>query len=665
MKQLSKRKVKERRKVGIVKAYISRAAAVRKLQVSLADFRRLCILKGIYPVEPKNKSKLTGGNTRRKTYFFARDIQMLMNEPIMYQFAEFKVFMKRLTRAKGRHDREKFQQVIDNKPFYKLDTVVRERYPRFVDALRDCDDALSMCFLFAMFPKGHGRPEDLIDLSRRLTIEFMHYVINSKSLRKVFISIKGYYYQAEIMGQKVTWVVPHQFVIDRVSNVDLNVMKTFTEFYITLLGFLNYRLYKSINAVYPPQIVAENIKDLKEAKGILDIAISKKQQNKRKSRDDEDDDEGGNSVQESRDDLIAALNKKIRITESKSVSNAESADQQPDVFDDEDEDDKTTSENKKEEEKMTFQQLLTLERLFDGLKFFLNREVPRESLTFVIRSFGGEVSWDKNLFPGATFDESDASITHQIVDRSSMPERRLDRVYIQPQWIYDSINMRMLLPTAEYLMGATLPPHLSPFVNEKRGDYVPPDKIKLINLRKQFEAEKASEERVKSGQAGVESDLETDTEFEKANTASESEDETSDAQSQQKKKLKTLTEKDRNDIDSFDSKRSRDRTTADRNRKKRERDSNKSTSRSKMSVKSGKLKVESKEEAKKKEDAEYRRMAIKMIPKKKKRLFDKITKTQKQRKQKTEKLRSKRRIVDAVKSRQSRGGGTKTSNRNK
>lgn len=630
MKQLSKRKVKERRKVGIVKAYISRAAAIKKLQIPLADFRRLCILKGVYPVEPKNKSKLTGGNTRRKTYFFTKDILMLMNEPILFKFWEFKVFMKRLTRAKGRHDLEKFQQVNDSKPIYKLDTIVKERYPRFVDALRDCDDALSMCFLFAMFPKGKNKPDDLIDLSRRLTIEFMHYVIQSKTLRKVFVTIKGYYYQAEIMGQTITWIVPHQFVIERVSNVDLNVMKTFTEFYITLLGFINFKLYKSINAVYPPQTISNSLKDLAKARGVLDGAMKKQRKRKYMEEDDE-------ATEDSRDELVSALNKNIRVNENKSVMQAESDDQQIDLFEEQDKE----GESKDKDKKLTLQQIMALEKLFSGLKFFLNREVPRESLTFVIRSFGGEVSWDTTLFPGATFDESDPSITHHIIDRDSLAERRVDRVYIQPQWVYDSVNMRMLLPTADYLMGATLPPHLSPFVSEKRGEYVPPDKTKLINLRKQFEAEKASEEKVRKGEAGVESELETDTEFEQ-----EAPSETEGDEDQPKNKKLRATEEDKNDIDSYDSKNSRSRL--EKNRKKRERDSNKSGSKSKMQVKHGKLTLEDKEELKRKEEAEHRKMGIMMIPKKKKRLFDKITKTQRQKNKKTEKMKAKRRIVDAV-----------------
>lgn len=42
------RKIKEGKK-GAVTKYISRARAIRKLQLSLKDFRRLCILKGVYP----------------------------------------------------------------------------------------------------------------------------------------------------------------------------------------------------------------------------------------------------------------------------------------------------------------------------------------------------------------------------------------------------------------------------------------------------------------------------------------------------------------------------------------------------------------------------------------------------------------------------------------
>jgi hypothetical protein len=58
------------------------------------------------------------------------------------------------------------------------------------------------------------------------------------------------------------------------------------------------------------------------------------------------------------------------------------------------------------------------------------------------------------------------------------------RYYVQPQWVFDCVNARLLLPVAEYFPGMQLPPHLSPFVSEKEGDYIPPEKLKLLALQR-------------------------------------------------------------------------------------------------------------------------------------------------------------------------------------
>jgi pescadillo len=80
--------------------------------------------------------------------------------------------------------------------------------------------------------------------------------------------------------------------------------------------------------------------------------------------------------------------------------------------------------------------------LFKGLKFFLSTEVPRYSLEYIILACGGEVELSNN----------DSSITHVITDRDNIkPEKTKE--YVQPQWVYDSLNFNKLLGVKEYAVG--------------------------------------------------------------------------------------------------------------------------------------------------------------------------------------------------------------------
>ena len=57
------------------------------------------------------------------------------------------------------------------------------------------------------------------------------------------------------MGQQVTWVVPHTFAYEHPQNVDMRLMSIFVEFYTTMLGFVNFRLYHNLNLIYPPTLI--------------------------------------------------------------------------------------------------------------------------------------------------------------------------------------------------------------------------------------------------------------------------------------------------------------------------------------------------------------------------------------------------------------------------
>lgn len=339
-------------------------------------FRRLCILKGIYPREPKNRRKAQRGATDKKTLYLKKDIQFLLHEPIMWKLREHKVYLRKKSRARALRNMDELQKVMDNKPTYTLDHIVKERYPTFIDAVRDLDDCLTLCFLFSTFPSMRFVPAGVSRQCRRLTVEFLHYVVEARALRKVFVSIKGYYYQADIKGQTVTWIIPHNYGFQPQSpdEVDFRIMATFVEFYCTLLGFVNFRLYHSLNLCYPPRLTA----------------LMKEKQNPV-------------SNEEFVSENVAALNQSLlKIIEDNSVEPEVELDQFPE------ESSSNMEELKKELERVKF-----MTHMFDGLKFFLSREVPRESLTFLIRSLGGQVSWDQNLFVGATFCKSKACVINQ------------------------------------------------------------------------------------------------------------------------------------------------------------------------------------------------------------------------------------------------------------
>ncbi|KAJ9079104.1 mRNA-binding ribosome synthesis protein [Entomophthora muscae] len=96
-------RIKKKGESGIAVKYITRNKAVKKLQISLFDFRRLS-------------------------------------------------FYKKIKRALAKKQTEYAKDLKSRAPKYTLDHLVKERYPSFVDALRDLDDALSMVFLLATMP---------------------------------------------------------------------------------------------------------------------------------------------------------------------------------------------------------------------------------------------------------------------------------------------------------------------------------------------------------------------------------------------------------------------------------------------------------------------------------------------------------------------------------
>jgi len=463
------RLAKKKGKAGDAVNYITRSQALKKLQLSLADFRRLCILKGVYPRDPKKKVK-----GKDKTYYALKDILFIMHEPVLDKLREMRAHKNKTVKAKSKKDNFKVELLEKHKPFYLLDRLVKERFPTFVDAVRDMDDALSMATLFANLPSTETIESKRTLNCRRLVQEFLNFVVISKSLRKVFLSIKGCYFQANLQGQDVTWLVPYEFVQDLPGDVDYRVMMTFLEFYETQLHFINYKMYSGSGFKYPPKIdeiahaanagiSAFRVEKKASASSIADGAAAQPSVDEGEEQDP--------AQRKTMAGKVKALKKKI-----KNIERDAPADTAPGADGLEKDLDAEMGGSDDEEEEAAGAEA----GVFGGLKIFLSREVPRQLLEIMAGAFGAQVGWEGT---GSPFSEADQAITHQIVDRNTQRHLFLSREYVQPQWLADSVNAALLMPVAPYGPGCVPPPHISPFVNDDEEGYVPDQKKFIMDLQ--------------------------------------------------------------------------------------------------------------------------------------------------------------------------------------
>lgn len=390
----------------------------------------------------------------------------MMHDPLVDKFREHRTWRYKVKKAKARKLKDKVEKLMKSEPKYTLTHLVKERYPTFMDAIRDLDDAVTMIHLFMLMPTKTIKPKR-VDNCRRLALEFQYFIVRSRALRKVFISRKGIYFQAEIFGQTVTWIVPHRFNQGTSSNVDYSVMTTFLEFHEVLMGFVNYKLFNTIGVKYPlildekkegagehlKAVTAESIEDADPSTVVDPKKVPKAVLKATERRIHTLDDLLRKVARNDAKDAAAKAEADGEVPSSSAQQVA--AEEAGDVFD--------------ESEKAEVKLLESFKNLFANAVVWVSREVPRESIEFIVRAFGGQVAWD-----GSSIEEDSTTITHQIVDRGVEPaNKRLDRDYVQPQWVFDCVNAKILLPVDLYAPTAKLPPHLSPFEEAETDGYTP------------------------------------------------------------------------------------------------------------------------------------------------------------------------------------------------
>jgi pescadillo protein len=231
------------------------------------------------------------------------------------------------------------------------------------------------------------------------------------------------------------------------------------------MSFINYRLYTSINLVYPPKLDMDKDDAGAGLAAYLIQSASEHVQAEQPSTQTL-------PVKDTTKQLASLASKIASLANDPQTDSSETViipaldEDSLDIF--------TSADPDTNLPQPTMSTTSPSNSLFTGLHMYISRETPVDALTFLLLSFNvSTLSTDPTAGP-SPYPESDTRITHEICDRGKLPASIVPgRKYVQPQWIVDSINRGELLDESAYIPGAELPPHLSPFVEKQDWKYDP------------------------------------------------------------------------------------------------------------------------------------------------------------------------------------------------
>jgi pescadillo len=266
-------------------------------------------------------------------------------------------------------------------------------------------------------------------------LQWQYYVACSHTLKKVFVSVKGIYYQCEVMGETITWLAPHAYAQKLPKEVDFRVMLTFLDFYEVFLRFVLFKLYSTLGRSYPP---VENKLLLDSGSFLLALRPASLEVEAGEPQ------EGSTATLARSSNEIKSLGKKrLEKLETKLIAleDEEGVDEDDvevdiatplgDVFadfhgtaadgEDLDREDQVVFRNVGADgEGVGDQPESASYSLFKGLCFFIGREVPLDMMQLCILSLGGQIGWESDT-GDSPYSRDDSRITHQVEPSFSCP----------------------------------------------------------------------------------------------------------------------------------------------------------------------------------------------------------------------------------------------------
>ncbi|ABW97868.1 nop-like protein (nucleomorph) [Hemiselmis andersenii] len=212
---------------------MSRNQIIKNLEISEEIWDQFCLLRGIIPFCPREKS-----GKKLQSYYAKKTAATFFKDPFLVKTKEIESW-KKFLRLSIQRNLKKFPKKISNFfPFYDFENLITKRFPKFFKVLKQLEEIFPFVFLIIDNPLFENSISEKLNDNSILILEFFYILKYFSSINFIFEMKKAFSIEFKLLGVDIKILLPKKKIYSYKIRTTKKIFSSFLELNISLFKLI-------------------------------------------------------------------------------------------------------------------------------------------------------------------------------------------------------------------------------------------------------------------------------------------------------------------------------------------------------------------------------------------------------------------------------------------